>query len=51
MEKQPIFAIFVDDEQISYETELSVEESVFWLETIKAMLLKRVIGSEVENDE
>lgn len=48
---EPIFKIFMNNEAIGYETELSVEESIFWLETIKQMILNRVVGSEVSEDE
>ena len=47
---EPIFQIFVDDEAIGYETELSIEESIFWLETVKQMILNRVVGAEVPDD-
>jgi hypothetical protein len=48
---EPIFKIFMNNEAIGYETELSVEESIFWLETVKQMILNRIIGSEVPEDE
>ena len=50
-ENKPIFQIYVNDQEIGYETELGVEESVFWLETIKQMILSRVVGAEVPDDE
>jgi hypothetical protein len=46
--KAPVLSIFVDEGQFGYDTDLSPEESIFWLEATKISILNRVVG-ESEN--
>jgi len=45
----PVFSIFVNDGQFGFDTTLSPEEAVFWLETVKVSILSRVMG-EAEDE-
>lgn len=39
--------IRVTDSDVQYDTEFSVAEVVFWLETLKSMVLKQVIDGTI----
>jgi len=48
-ENKPILSVFLTEETFGYETDLSPEEIVFWLDVVKASIVNRVI--EVDTNE
>ena len=42
--EQPAFAIFLSNDTFGYETNMTPEESIFWLDVVKTSILSKVIG-------
>lgn len=43
-----IFSIIVSDEGVQYDTEMSPEESIFWLKSVEYMIMNRVFENAPE---
>lgn len=43
---EPVFKLFLSDDTFGYETELSPEECIFWLDVVKTNILNKVVGGE-----
>ena len=41
-DNEKIFSIIVSDEGVQYDTEMSPEESIFWLKSVEYMIMNRV---------
>jgi hypothetical protein len=45
---EPVFKIFLSEDTFGYETDLSPEETVFWLDVVKTNILNKVTGGDNE---
>jgi hypothetical protein len=46
VKEEPAFSIFLSNDTFGYETSMTPEESIFWLDVVKTSILNKVIGGD-----
>lgn len=44
--ENPFISIILEKDRVKYDTNLPVQDMVFWMETVKAMLLQSTVSTE-----
>lgn len=44
--ENPFISIILEEDRVKYDTNLPVQDMVFWMETVKSMLLQGTIAPE-----
>lgn len=48
--KEFTVTILISDQNLSYKSDFNEAETVFWLESVKALILKRAFDAIIENN-